>query len=283
VRVEAHRDRLLAVKRGELAWAELDAWRKELHHDFERAPLACHFLPSLGRMNCALSGVSWARRLGPASRWPGLLRSSRCRRWRTRISQTCSRSRAAHRARSVRAAVTPTIPRRGCGATCRAGRSPMSPRSARTWCTKEFVTHGLNPRLVQCSISTNKLKGTLRGMHYQAPPFEEAKLVRCTHGSVYDVIIDLRPASSTFMHHFGIYLEAGEHKAVYVPEGFAHGFLTLSDGAEVFYQISEFHASGSARGVRWNDPAFAIPWPGKVLVISANDKGYPNFVPSSKE
>ena len=150
---------------------------------------------------------------------------------------------------------------------------------ARTWCEREFSEHGLNPRLVQCNLSYNKRAGTLRGMHYQTAPFEEAKLVRCSSGSIYDVIVDLRPESSTYLKHFGVKLTAGNHKMIYVPEGFAHGFLTLEDQTSVFYQMSEFYAPDQASGFRWNDPAFGIQWPAQVLVISTRDTSYPDFVP----
>lgn len=149
---------------------------------------------------------------------------------------------------------------------------------ARTWCEKEFSFHGLNPRFVQCSVSFNKKKGTLRGMHYQAAPHEEAKLVRCTMGSIHDVIIDLRRESVTFMHHFGVVLSAENRKALYIPEGFAHGFQTLEDNSEVFYQMSEFYVPESARGVRWDDPAFGIPWPPDERTISDKDRTYPDFL-----
>lgn len=148
---------------------------------------------------------------------------------------------------------------------------------ARTWCREEFLAHGLNPRPAQCSVSYNKKKGTLRGMHYQAAPYEEAKLVRCTRGAVYDVILDLRPCSLTFKRWVAAELTAENHRMVYVPEGFAHGFQTLEDDTEVFYQISEFYHPESARGVRWDDPAFGIKWPIKELVISARDQQYSDF------
>lgn len=147
----------------------------------------------------------------------------------------------------------------------------------RSWCQCEFETHGLNPKLVQCNISFNHKKGTLRGMHYQAAPCPEAKLVRCTMGAIYDVIIDLHPESPTFKQHFGVTLTAQNRTMLYIPEGFAHGFLTLEDETEVFYQMSEFYASEYARGVRWNDPAFNIPWPAEVKVISERDRTYPDF------
>ena len=135
---------------------------------------------------------------------------------------------------------------------------------ARSWCEKEFVNHGLNPRLVQCSVSFNVRKGTLRGIHYQDQPFPEAKLVRCTQGAIYDVAVDLRPQSPTFKQWFGAVLSAENRHMLYIPEGCAHGFLTLQDDTEVFYQMSEFYHPESARGVRWDDPAFQIVWPEKL-------------------
>ena len=148
---------------------------------------------------------------------------------------------------------------------------------SRIWCQKEFEAQGLNPRLVQCNISFNKRKGTLRGMHYQAGEHAEAKLVRCTKGSICDVALDIRPESPTFRHWVAVVLTAEDRNMVYVPEGCAHGFLTLEDETEVFYQMSQFYNPGSARGVRWDDPAFQIAWPGKVEVISERDRIYPNF------
>ena len=149
---------------------------------------------------------------------------------------------------------------------------------ARSHCQREFEAHGLNPRVVQCNISFNKRKGTLRGMHFQAKPHEEARLVRCTRGAIYDVIIDLRPDSVTFKQWLAEELTAGNYRILYVPEGLAHGFLTLRDRTEVFYQMSEFHVPDSARGVRWDDPAFGIQWPMAVQVISDRDRKYPDFV-----
>jgi dTDP-4-dehydrorhamnose 3,5-epimerase len=154
---------------------------------------------------------------------------------------------------------------------------------ARSWCASEFAEHGLNGRLVQCNVSRNRAKGTLRGMHYQAPPHEEAKLVRCTMGAIYDVIVDMRRSSSTYLKSFGAELSAENHRALYVPEGFAHGFLTLTDESEVFYQMSEFYAPQAARGLRWNDPLLAIAWPGTVAVISERDRTYPDFRPEPSE
>jgi len=149
---------------------------------------------------------------------------------------------------------------------------------ARTFCQEEFKAHGLNPRVVQCNISFNRKKGTLRGMHYQVAPHEEAKLVRCTMGAIYDVIIDLRSCSSTFRQSFGIELTAENRKMLYIAEGFAHGFLTLQDNTETFYQMSEFYYPECARRVRWDDPAFGIKWPEDVKVISVRDQQFPGFV-----
>ena len=151
---------------------------------------------------------------------------------------------------------------------------------ARTWCAREFETRGLVTRIAQCSTSFNKKKGTLRGMHYQAAPFAETKIVRCTRGSMYDVIIDLRPSSSTFTRHFWVVLTAENRKMLYVPSGFAHGFQTLEDDTEVFYQISEFYSSTHARGVRWDDPAFDIRWPNDERTIVDRDRTYPDFRPA---
>jgi len=148
---------------------------------------------------------------------------------------------------------------------------------ARSWCQKEFEKHGLNPRLVQCNISYNISKGTLRGLHYQVSPCEEAKLVRCTMGAIFDVIVDLRPESPTFKHYFADILSAGNRKMLFIPEGFAHGLLTLQDDSEVLYQMSDFYSLDHARGARWNDPAFGIQWPDEVLVVSERDRGYPDF------
>ena len=148
---------------------------------------------------------------------------------------------------------------------------------ARTWCVNEFEEHGLNHRLSQCSISFNKTKGTFRGMHYQVAPYEEAKLIRCTMGAICDVIVDLRPDSPTFKGHIAVTLSAQNRKMLYVPERFAHGFVTLEDDTEVFYQISEFYSPDSARGFRWNDPQFGIRLPLEVAVISERDATYPDF------
>jgi len=148
---------------------------------------------------------------------------------------------------------------------------------ARSWCQREFEAHGLNPRLVQCNISFNTRKGTLRGMHYQVKPHEEAKLIRCTKGAIHDVIVDIRPDSPTFREYASLLLTADNWRMMYAPEGFAHGFLTLEDNTEVFYQMSEFYAPEGANGFRWNDPAFRIEWPAEVRVISERDRSYPDF------
>lgn len=148
---------------------------------------------------------------------------------------------------------------------------------ARTWCQKEFEANGLNPRLVQCNLSVNTHRGTLRGMHYQAEPYAEAKLVQCTKGEIYDVVLDLRRESATYKDWIARTLSAEQHNMLYIPEGCAHGFLTLADQTEVFYQMSEFYEPQAARGVRWNDPAFQIAWPAPIQVISDRDRNYPDF------
>ena len=176
---------------------------------------------------------------------------------------------------------------------------------ARSFCKKEFGLHGINMDIAQCNISYNKTKGTLRGMHYQAAPHEEAKIVSCIRGSIYDVIIDLRPDSSTYCEWIAIELSAlsceqgaessqlsalssqhlayrlpltAHYRMLYVPKGFAHGFLTLENNTEVFYHMSEFYTPGFGRGVRWNDPTFGIDWPEKIKIISDQDLGYPDFI-----
>ncbi len=146
---------------------------------------------------------------------------------------------------------------------------------ARTFCQEEFKAHGLNPRFVQCNISFNKKTGTLRGMHYQVAPHEEAKLVRCTRGAIYDVIVDLRSDSPMFKQWLAVELTAENRKALYIPAGLAHGFQTLADDTEVFYQMSEFYCAESARGVRWNDPAFGIEWPLPITIIAEKDSTLP--------
>lgn len=148
---------------------------------------------------------------------------------------------------------------------------------ARSWCRQEFQEAGLNSALVQCSFSYNRKRGTLRGMHYQAGPHAETKVVRCTMGAIYDVALDLRQESPTFRQWTAVILTASNRHMLYIPEGCAHGFLTLEDNTEVFYQMSECYYPEAARGVRWDDPAFKIDWPDKVEVISERDRMYPDF------
>ncbi|EIJ43123.1 dTDP-4-dehydrorhamnose 3,5-epimerase [Beggiatoa alba B18LD] len=149
---------------------------------------------------------------------------------------------------------------------------------ARAWCEQEFTAQGLNPRLVQCNISFNHKKGTLRGMHYQAKPHEEVKVVRCTAGAIYDVIIDIRPDSPTFKSWFAVELTANNHKMLYIPEGFAHGFQTLVDNTEVFYQMSAFYHAESARGIRWDSPLVGIQWLIENPIISERDRGFLEWI-----
>ena len=142
---------------------------------------------------------------------------------------------------------------------------------ARSWCQKEFAEHGLDPNLVQCNISFNLKKGTLRGMHYQAEPYQEAKLIRCTKGAIYQVVIDIRPDSFTFKQWVAVELTAENRKMLYVSKGMASGFQTLMDNTEVFYQMAEFYHPESAKVVRWDHPAFEIEWPIEVKIISDKD------------
>jgi len=148
---------------------------------------------------------------------------------------------------------------------------------ARTWCQEEFTSRGLSGKVVQCSMSFSSRRGTLRGLHYQVAPHQETKLIHCTRGAIYDVVLDLREESPTYKDWFAVTLTAEKHNMIYVPEGFAHGFLTLEDGCEVSYQMSESWNAESARGVRWDDPAFRIQWPAKVEMISERDRSYPDF------
>ncbi|OAI50962.1 dTDP-4-dehydrorhamnose 3,5-epimerase [Planctomycetaceae bacterium SCGC AG-212-F19] len=150
---------------------------------------------------------------------------------------------------------------------------------ARTWCRQEFLQHGLNADLAQCSITFTRQKSTLRGMHYQAPPHAETKLVRCTRGAIYDVALDLRPDSPTFRAWFATELTAGNRRMVYLPPGIAHGLQTLEENTEVLYQISEVYYPEAARGVRWNDPAFGIAWPLSQPLLSDRDQAFPDFQP----
>jgi dTDP-4-dehydrorhamnose 3,5-epimerase len=149
---------------------------------------------------------------------------------------------------------------------------------ARAWSEREFEERGLNSRFVETNVSFNEKRGTLRGMHYQLAPYEQAKLVRCTRGSIYDVIIDLRPDSPTFKQWFPLEMSADNHLMLYVPAKFAHGFQTLEDQTEVTYQTSAYYAPELGRGVRWNDPAFKISWPDDNLIMLDRDRGYHDFV-----
>ena len=148
----------------------------------------------------------------------------------------------------------------------------------RAYCRKEFMENGLMSEMVQTNVSFNKIKGTLRGFHYQVSPHEEAKLVRCTSGAIYDVIIDLRPDSLTYMKWFGIELTEGNSKMLYVPEKFAHAFITLGDNTAVTYQVSQFYTPGAEAGIRWNDTDFGVQWPVEPKLISEKDRQWPDFI-----
>ncbi len=148
---------------------------------------------------------------------------------------------------------------------------------ARAWCAEEYAQHDLDTTLAQCSISFNHKRGTLRGMHWQAEPHGEVKVVRCTAGAIYDVIVDVRPESPTFRKWIGVELSASNRRMLYIPKGFAHGFQTLADDTEVFYFISAFYAPDAACGARYNEPAFGIVWPLPVSVIAAKDEAWPDY------
>ena len=148
---------------------------------------------------------------------------------------------------------------------------------ARVFCEQEFAAHGLITRYPQCNLSYNDKRGTLRGLHFQRPPKPEVKVVRCLRGAVYDVLLDLRPDSPTYLEHEAFELTSDNREALYVPEGIAHGFQTLTDDAEMFYQMSEFYTPGLNDGVRWNDPAFHIEWPLKNPILSEKDQSHPDF------
>jgi dTDP-4-dehydrorhamnose 3,5-epimerase len=151
---------------------------------------------------------------------------------------------------------------------------------ARAWCEREFSEHGLETRHAQSNVAFNRHRGTLRGMHYQLPPHAETKLVSCFRGSIYDVIIDLRPDSATFKQWLGVELTAENRRMLLVPEGFAHGYQTLEDDVEIFYQVSEFYAPEAEGGVRWDDSAFGIQWPEAAeRIISEKDRAWPDFRP----
>lgn len=148
---------------------------------------------------------------------------------------------------------------------------------ARTYCDDDFAEHGLESRFVQCNVSWNRSKGTLRGMHYQTSPHGEVKLVRTTAGAILDVVVDIRRGSRTHLKHFAVELTAENRNALYIPKGMAHGFLTLADDTEVFYQMSDKYAPDFARGLRWDDPAFAIEWPFEPLVMNQRDATYADY------
>jgi len=148
---------------------------------------------------------------------------------------------------------------------------------ARSFCSAEFAAHELAASFPQCNVSYNARRGTLRGMHYQREPYAEAKVVRCTRGAIYDVIVDIRPGSPTFRRWFAVDLTADNHRMLYVPQGYAHGFQTLMDDSEVFYMMSETYHPEAAAGIRWNDPAFGISWPLAEPIVSARDAGYATF------
>jgi dTDP-4-dehydrorhamnose 3,5-epimerase len=147
----------------------------------------------------------------------------------------------------------------------------------RSFCQLEFIKHGLNGKPLQANISYNRQKGTLRGMHMQAAPFEETKLVRCTRGSIYDVIVDLRQESATYKQWIGVELTAGNYRMLYVPEGFAHGFITLEDESDVTYQVTQNYTPIAERGYRWDDPAFDIKWPLEPQLVSGKDQAHPLY------
>jgi dTDP-4-dehydrorhamnose 3,5-epimerase len=150
---------------------------------------------------------------------------------------------------------------------------------ARAWDQREFAENGLDTRIAQCNVSFNKRKGTLRGMHLQRPPYEEVKLIRCVQGSLFDVIVDIRPESASYKQWTGVELSARNRRMLYVPRGFAHGFQTLEDATETFYMVSEFYVPGAEDGLRWNDPVFGIEWPlDGPSEISDKDRAWPDFV-----
>lgn len=151
---------------------------------------------------------------------------------------------------------------------------------ARVWSVEEFAAVGLDTRVSQTSLSHNLRKGTLRGLHWQATPHAENKLVRCERGAIYDCIVDLRPTSPTYTKSFGVNLTASEHNALYIPEGFAHGFQTLEDDTVVHYQMTSPYVPEAGRGARWNDPAFGITWPLPDPILNPRDRDYPDFVPA---
>lgn len=149
---------------------------------------------------------------------------------------------------------------------------------ARSWCKEEFGQHSLNNNIVQCNTSFNLQRATIRGLHYQAPPHEETKIVRCIRGSIYDVVIDLRAHSTTYMNWIGVNLTSENRRMIYIPTGFAHGYQTLTPEAEIYYQVDQYYAPKAERGIKWNDSAFRIDWPlRRDCVISEKDQSWPDF------
>lgn len=149
---------------------------------------------------------------------------------------------------------------------------------ARVWCKKEIYSNGMIPELVQANIGYNKKRGTLRGLHFQISPHEEVKILRCTRGAIFDVIVDLRKDSPTYTRWEGFELTEDNHRMVYVPKGFAQGYITLADNTEIYYQTSEYFAPAHARGLRFDDPAINIRWPIEIKIISDNDRSWPDYV-----
>lgn len=154
---------------------------------------------------------------------------------------------------------------------------------ARGFCAQEFEAHGLKPVIAQANLSFNHRKGTMRGLHYQLPPAAETKLVRCTAGAIWDVIVDMRPDSKTYLQSFGAELSATNRRALYVPEMFAHGYLTLTDGAEAMYSVGEFYTPGAERGLRYDDPALGIDWPIAVEVLSEKDSTWESLAAQTQK
>ena len=148
---------------------------------------------------------------------------------------------------------------------------------ARTFCIEEFSAHGLDSVVAQCNVSYNRRRGTLRGLHYQAPPYAEVKLVRCTAGAAFDVVVDIRQDSPTFKKWLGVELSAKNRKMLYIPDGLAHGFQTLEDDTELFYQMSKAYVPEAARGIKWDDPVIGIAWPMAPLIVSSRDQNYPRL------
>jgi dTDP-4-dehydrorhamnose 3,5-epimerase len=147
----------------------------------------------------------------------------------------------------------------------------------RLWCHREFENMGLVATIVQSNIGVSKTAGTLRGLHFQRPPHQEVKIIRCPRGAIFDVIVDLRPESPTFKRWFGVVLSQENNSMLYVPEGCATGYLTLRDDTEIYYHTSKAYQPDSAAGVRWDDPALGIEWPAEIRVVSENDRNWPNF------